>query len=224
MGDPKRLRKTYSAPLHPWDAERIEEEKQLIKEYGFKNKTEIWKMTSLLRHFSSRIKKIIATKTEQSEKEKVQLLNRAKSLGLISATGVIEDVLDIPLKDLLERRLQSIVFRKGLARSISQARQFITHGHILVRDKKVTSPNFLVKTDQEALVSFIGTSSLANPDHPERIQKESLTKKKEKPKEKKTDKKTKIKKKEAKEEASKGKAKSERKGKKSKENKEAKKK
>ena len=38
MGDPKRTKKKYSTPLHPWQAERLEEEKGLTREYGFRNK------------------------------------------------------------------------------------------------------------------------------------------------------------------------------------------
>jgi small subunit ribosomal protein S4 len=172
MGDPKRIKKKYSTPLHPWQAERIEEEKALTREYGFKNKTEIWKITSLLRNFFRQAKRLAAIKTEQSEKEKIQLLDRLKRLGLLPETALIDDVLDISLKDLLERRLQTIVFRKGLARSVKQARQFIVHRHIKVGDKKITVPSYLVSKVEEGSIAFVGKSSLANPDHPERKKEE----------------------------------------------------
>ena len=41
MGNPKRHRKKYSTPAHPWQRARIEEERELSKEYGFKNKKEM---------------------------------------------------------------------------------------------------------------------------------------------------------------------------------------
>ncbi len=189
MGDPKKLKKKYSTPIHPWQAERIEEERNLFREYGFKNKKEIWKMNSILRNFFRQAKRLTATKIEQSEKEKIQLLSRLKRLGLLPEAALIDDVLDISLKDLLERRLQTIVFRKGLARSMNQARQFIVHKHITIGDKKITVPNYLVSKAEENLISFSGKSSLANPDHPERKQEE----KKEVPKKKKESKKTKSK-------------------------------
>ncbi|MDP7610203.1 MAG: 30S ribosomal protein S4, partial [Candidatus Woesearchaeota archaeon] len=44
MGDPKKQRKKYSKPSHPWQTERIEVEKVLMKEYGLKNKKEIWRV------------------------------------------------------------------------------------------------------------------------------------------------------------------------------------
>jgi len=97
----------------------------------------------------------IAHQKAESEKEKMQLLKKLKSLGLLSESGEIDDVLGITLKDLLDRRLQSIVLKKGLARSMKQARQFIVHGHVMVDSKKITSPNFLVPVDKEAKVGFL---------------------------------------------------------------------
>jgi small subunit ribosomal protein S4 len=172
MGDPKRIKKKYSTPIHPWQAERIEEERELTRQYGFKNKTEIWKMNSILRKFLRQAKRLAAIKTEQSEKEKIQLLTRLKKLGLLSETAVLDNVLEITLKDLLGRRLQTLVFRKGLARSMKQARQFIVHRHIMIGNTKVTVPNYLVSKAEEAVISFSGKSSLANPDHPERKKEE----------------------------------------------------
>ena len=49
------------------------------------------------------------------------------------------------LLQMLERRLDNVVYRLGLAKSRSQARQFVRHGHILVNDTKVDIPSFLVK-------------------------------------------------------------------------------
>lgn len=187
MGDPKRIRKKYSTPIHPWQAERLEEEKELTRQYGFRNKTEIWKMNSVLRTFLRQAKRLSAEKTEQAEKEKTQLLNRLKKLGLLPETASLDDVLDISLKDLLERRLQTIVFRKGLSRSVKQARQFIVHRHILVDKNKITVPSYLVSKSEESLISFIPSSSLSSADHPERKQEE----KKEAPKKEKTGKKPK---------------------------------
>lgn len=48
---------------------------------------------------------------------------------------------------LLERRLDSTLFRLGFASSRSQARQIIRHNHVLVNDRKVNIPSFLVSAD-----------------------------------------------------------------------------
>jgi len=181
MGDPKRQRKKYSKPPHPWLAERIEEEKALIKEFGLKNKREIWKAASLVRNFSIQAKRLIAEKTEQARKEEIQLLDRLKKLNLATEKTHLEDVLGLKIKDVLERRLQTLLFKKGLARSMNQARQFITHGHVLVGNKKITVPGFLVPKKLEQSISFAVGSSLFKEEHPERVKKAPVPKKKEKP-------------------------------------------
>ncbi len=181
MGHPKKTRKKYSTPFHPWQKERIEEESVLIKDYGLKNKTEIHKMNSILKGFADQAKNLTASKTAQAEKEKAQLLKKLGRLGLISEAGTMDDILGLGIRNLLERRLQTIVFKKGMSRSISQARQFIVHGHVSVGNKKITSASYLVTLQEEPNVSFMGKSSFSNPDHPEIV---VIAKKEPKPKKK----------------------------------------
>lgn len=50
---------------------------------------------------------------------------------------------------LLERRLDNVVFRLGLAPSIPAARQLISHGHIQVNGKRVDIPSFVLKPGEE---------------------------------------------------------------------------
>lgn len=180
MGDPKKHRKKYSTPTHPWQKERILQEKELMKEYGFKNKKELWKANSMLRNFSDQAKKLIPLKTSQAEKEKKQLLHKLQNLGLIEKSSQLEDVLSITMKDLLNRRLQTLVLKKELANSIKQARQFIVHEHILVGGKKITIPSYIVSKKEEGSITFAPDSKMFQPEHPERAQK----KKKEKPRRK----------------------------------------
>ncbi len=98
-----------------------------------------------------------------------QLLNRLNRLGILPETAVIDDVLDLALEDILERRLQTMVFSKGLAKSVYQARQLITHGHIAIDGKRVSAPSYLVLRDEEARLAYASTSNLSKPDHPIRI-------------------------------------------------------
>jgi small subunit ribosomal protein S4 len=81
---------------------------------------------------------------------------------------VLDDVLDLTINDILERRLQTVVFNKGLTKSIHQARQLITHGHISIGGKKVTAPSYLVLRDEEAQIAYAPTSGIASPEHPMR--------------------------------------------------------
>jgi small subunit ribosomal protein S4 len=98
-------------------------------------------------------------------------------MGLIKKSAQLDDILSLTSKDIMERRLQTLVHRKGLAKSMKQARQFITHGHIRIKDKMITVPSYVVKIDEEEHISFCPTSQLASIDHPERV-----IKKKEEPK------------------------------------------
>ena len=188
MGDPRRKRKKYSTPTHPWQGERIDEEKTLMTEYGLKNKKEIWKADSLLRNFKSQAKRLISLPTKQAEIEATQLLKKMNSLGLLEKNAKVEDVLGVNLRDVLERRFQTLVFRKKFSRSITQARQFITHRHMAIADRAIDVPSYLVKTEEESKLHVRPTSSLFSEDHPERIIEE-----KKKPVKKKAEKKTKVK-------------------------------
>lgn len=179
MGDPRKQRRKYSTPSHPWQASRIEEEKELKKEYGFKNKKEIWKTDAKLKKFTHQAKRLITGLTEQTKKETQDLLLKLFKYSLLPKEAKVEEVLGLTIKDIAERRLQTIVFKKGLGRTINQARQFIVHGHVFIGGQKVTVPSYLVKRDEENKIIFSPSSKLSKEDHPERVKKE---KKKKKPK------------------------------------------
>jgi small subunit ribosomal protein S4 len=217
MGDIKKQKKKFYPPSHPWQESRIEEEKSLLKDYGLRNKREIWKMHSILKKFYAQAKKLTTTQTKQSEVERAQLLAKLYSLGLLGKDSKLEDVLTITIKDVMNRRLQTLVFKKNLARSVKQARQFIIHNHVFVGKKNITMPSYLVSRDEETVINFAAKSSLSNPDHPERaVEEKPVAKKPEKkekaPKkksEKKETKKKETKKKEEKKEAAKAEPKKE---------------
>ncbi len=171
MGDTRRFDKSFARPFKPWDDTRIDEEKKLLKDYGLKNKKEIWKAEFMLRRFKAQAKKLIAARGTQAELEKQQLLIRLKSLGLTTETADLDTVLGLTIKDVLNRRLQTIAHNKKLSRSITQARQFIVHEHILVGGKKITVPSYLVRKEEEDAINFSPESAIANEMHPERVQK-----------------------------------------------------
>jgi len=144
-------------------------EKELLLEYGLNRKFEIWKMSTILKNFTRQAKNLTTAKTPQVEKEKNQLLTKLFSLGLLGKDGNIEDILSLTLKDILERRLQTLVFRKDLSSSIRQARQFIVHEHISLGDKTITAPSYLVPLEEENTIRFTQSSVLSSPSHPGRI-------------------------------------------------------
>ena len=155
MGDPKKQRKKFSKPSHPWQKDRISAEKDILKQYGLRRKYEIWKMDSMLKKLLHRAKTVIGEKTSQSDLEKKQLLDRLHLLGLLKKDSKVEDVLNLKLKDVLERRLQTLVCRKQLAKSMLQARQFITHEQIAVGNRKITTPSYLVSISEEPQIRLV---------------------------------------------------------------------
>ncbi len=186
MGDPKKTRKKYETPHHPWNKDRIEEERVLVREYGMVNKREVYKMRSVLKDFKDQAKKLIALKTAQAEREKQQMLAKLKKLGLLKETSSIDPILELTLRDVLERRLQTQAYKKGLAKTVKQARQFIVHGHVMIAGKKMTSPSYILSTEEEGSINFASHSKLNDVEHPERFVREDA--KKEVKKEKRTEK------------------------------------
>ncbi|MBI2106597.1 30S ribosomal protein S4 [Candidatus Woesearchaeota archaeon] len=180
MGSIKKLRKKYETPAHPWRRERLEVERKYVNEYGLTTKKDFWKMQSALRGFTKQAKKLASLDTIQSKKEEEQLLKKMNALGLLGENAVLRDVLTLNFKDVLNRRLQTIVYKKSLARTPKQARQFIVHGHISLGEQKMTVPSYFVKRGEETLITFVGSSPISKSDHPERIQetKESEMKRK----------------------------------------------
>jgi len=151
----KRQRKKYSTPTHPWQKDRMDAEDRLLRRYGLRRKQEIWRAETLLRNFRRQARRLLTLSGPQAELETKQLLERLKKLGLLKEGAKLEDVLGLTVEDLLERRLQTLVFKRGLARTPRQARQLVVHGHVRVGDRKVTAPSYLVPVDEESEISFV---------------------------------------------------------------------
>ena len=169
MGDPRKIRKKYRGPGHPWKRDRLAAEKIIKKEYGLKNKTEIFRADSKLRRFNAQAKRLIRDNSlAQAKIEEKQLLQKLFHLGLIEENAQLGDVLSLKITNLLDRRLQTLVTKQNLALTPKQARQFIVHGHITLKGKKVDAPSYLVSRDEEFSITFNPISSIASPDHAER--------------------------------------------------------
>ena len=160
MGDPKKPKKKFEGPRHPWQRKRLEEEKALRREYAYKNKKEINKMRSTLRRFRAQARKLIAIETKQAKKERNQLMKALYDFGLLEKEAELDDVLALTIRDVMERRLQTLVLRKKITNSIKQARQLITHKHIMVQDKVITSPSYLVRREEEHHIRMNPKSSV----------------------------------------------------------------
>ena len=165
MGDPKKQRKKYETPRFPWRTDILQEELKLLGQYALRNKRELWRHETMVSKFRGTARSLIGKTPEERRKMEEELLTRLKKLGILSKTAVLDDVLDLAIEDILERRLQTVVFRKGLAKTIYQARQLITHGHIAVERNRVTIPGYLVSEEEEKQVAYTSQSPVANANH-----------------------------------------------------------
>jgi small subunit ribosomal protein S4 len=147
----KRQRKKYKSPVKAWDKGRIEKERVIVKSFGLRKKRDIWRAEALLRKYRRIARKLAAKKDKEQEKV---LVKKLAKLGLLNENSGLDDVLTLTLENLLERRLQTIIFRKGFTNSTKQARQFITHGHVRINGKKVVYPSYLVLKDEESNIGI----------------------------------------------------------------------
>lgn len=168
MGDPRRQVNKYSGPRHPWERARIDEEKILSRDYGLKNKKEIWKEASFIKKIKKQVVMLNSVVGEKADVQKAELLKKLIELSLLNPTQTLDDALNLTTHNVMERRLQTQVVRQGLARTMMQARQFIIHGHIKVNGNKVTAPSYMVNREEQFKLEFVAISKLSDPEHPER--------------------------------------------------------
>ena len=124
----KRKHKQYSRPKRPFDKIRFEEEAKIKEEFGLKNT--ILNLGSFF----------------------VSLFNRLKEIGL--EVNSIPDVLSLDKRDYLQRRLQTVLVKKRLARTPKAARQLIVHRKILIGKNAVDSPSYIVPIEMEDKISL----------------------------------------------------------------------
>lgn len=153
MGDPKKPRKKYSAPKHPWRSDQLSQELYIVGTYGLRNKRELWKAHTELSRIRKQARMLLAEPHEIRVKKEKELLSSLSKMGIVDSKSSLDDVLTLTIESLLERRLQTIVWKKGMALSPYQARQMITHGHIMIGNRIVTRPGYMVKRDEEVRLS-----------------------------------------------------------------------
>lgn len=159
MGDPKKSKKKWEGPSLPWIKDSLMHEQELLGRYGLRNKKEIWIARTVIRKFRHMARSLLALPPAERLVREKQLIGKLYKMGLLkSQNATVDDILGLKEEDLLERRLQTIVFKKGLARTIYQARQLIVHGHIAVGGKRVTSPGYIVFRDEEDSIDFYPNS------------------------------------------------------------------
>ena len=160
MGDPKKKRKQYERPRRSFQKERIEKERELKKIYGLKNKRELFRAETVIRTKRGTARKLLALALENRLKREKELLESLKKTGILRGSPTLDDVLVLTPEAMLERRLQTIVWRKGLANTLKQSRQFIVHGHIAINGKKVDRPGYIVSEEEENSITWYGNEMM----------------------------------------------------------------
>jgi small subunit ribosomal protein S9e len=182
MGGKKKYNnygKTFRKPKRPFEKERLDGEMKIIGEYGLKNKREVWRVQFALAKIRSAARALL-TLDEKSDERMFTgdaLLRRMARLGLLlESEKKLDYVLGLTAAKIMERRLQTKVFKLGLAKSIHHARCLIRQRHIRVGKQICTIPSFLVRLDSEKHIDFALTSPFGG-GRPGRVRRKQMNKK-----------------------------------------------
>ncbi|KAM9988619.1 hypothetical protein ACTFIZ_003772 [Dictyostelium cf. discoideum] len=156
--------KTSHTPRRPFEKERIDAELKVVGEFGLKNKNEVWRVQYAL----AKIRKAARELLVLDEKDPKRIFEGSALLRRLHKLGVMEDsknkldyILNLKVQDFMERRLQTLVFKNGLAKSIHHARVLIKGRHIRVGKQLVNVPSFLVRVESQKHLGLASTSPLA---------------------------------------------------------------
>lgn len=166
--------RVFSTPLRPYEKERFEHELKVAGEYGLRNKREIWRANYMLTKIRNAARTLLTLEetNPQRQFDGAAIIRRLHRYGILSKSDqTLDSVLSLTNANFLERRLQTLVYKKNLAKSIHHARCLITQGHIAVGDQVVTQPNFLVRVDSERHIRFADNSPFGTSGKKGRVAK-----------------------------------------------------
>ena len=154
MGDTKNFRKGWKKPKRPFNFDLKMEELKILGTFGLKTKRELWKARTELSRVRNQARSLLALTQDVRDKEEPILMNSLSRIGLVEQNATLDDVLNLEIDDLLSRRLQTVIMKKFYFKTPYQARQAISHGHILIGDRIVNIPSYVVKVDEEDKVKL----------------------------------------------------------------------
>lgn len=153
--------KTYKVPRRPFVKARLDHELKLAGEYGLRNKTEIYRVAFTLAKMRKAARELLTLSERDPRRlfEGNALIRRLIRIGVLDHSKTkLDYVLGLKIEDFMERRLQTQVFKLGLAKSIHHARVLIRQRHIRVGKQIVDVPSFVVRLDSQKLIDFALTS------------------------------------------------------------------
>ncbi|KAL3071859.1 hypothetical protein niasHT_027464 [Heterodera trifolii] len=170
--------KVYDVPRRPFEKERLDQELKLIGEFGLRNKREVWRVKLSLAKIRKRARELLTLEDKDPKRlfEGNALLRRLVRIGVLEEDKMkLDYVLGLRVEDFMERRLQTQVFKLGLAKSIHQARVFIRQRHIRVRRQVVNIPSFVVRLDSQKHIDLSAKSPYAG-GRPGRVKRKNAKK------------------------------------------------
>ena len=158
MGDTKNFRRVWKKPKRPLNFDLKMDELKILGTFGLKTKRELWKARTELSRVRNQARSLLALRQDVREQKEPILMNSLSKVGYVQSNATLDDVLNLEINDLLARRLQTIVQKKFYFKTPYQARQAVSHGHVLIGDQIVNIPSYLVKVDEEDKVKLTSES------------------------------------------------------------------
>ncbi|KAM7269838.1 hypothetical protein ACFE04_025335 [Oxalis oulophora] len=168
--------KTFKKPRRPYEKERLDAELKLVGEYGLRNKRELWRVQYALSRIRNNARMLLTLDEKNPRRifEGDALMRRMNKYGLLEETqNKLDYVLALTVENFLERRLQTLVFKTGMAKSIHHARVLIRQKHIRVGRQVVNIPSFMVRVDSQKHIEFSQTSPFGG-GRPGRVKRKNL--------------------------------------------------
>ena len=161
MGYTKNFRRVWKKPKRPLNFDLKMEELKILGTFGLKTKRELWKARTELSRVRNQARSLLALRQDVRDREEPILLKSLSRVGYVEPDATLDDVLNLELSDLFSRRLQTVVQKKFFFKTPYQARQAVSHGHILIGDRIVNIPSYVVSVDEESKVKLT-TESIFN--------------------------------------------------------------